>query len=323
MGRRFRIVRMIIELLKNRFQQGKTVLKRGFVTAVIFFSILFAPTLSTNNDNSVAWAAAAGLAGVRSRSGGRVSGSFGPSTRSRSMPSRSYSSSPSRLYSRPSYSRTCGPPRTYYRPRPRIIVAPPARHIHVHGNPADTTSTTQVFQAPRQRGPSVGDVMLVGGTAALVTYGVMKRYHDNDDDMFGGQQSILGPGVSVLSLTIALSVPDRYDDNSVLARLKGLAKRTQSDSRTSVQRLVADTALEILRQERAIVSVGSEYKHFKSFKDAERQFNTMSLQKRSKFDRETCKLHCLLIVFNTDFCVCVCDTCIGKGFHLIHLFVFS
>ena len=114
-------------------------------------------------------------------------------------------------------------------------------------------------------------------------------------------KSALGYGVSVLSLTVALSVPNRFDEDSVLSRIKRLAQRTKSDSRNSVQKLVSDTALELLRQDRAIVSVGTDYKHFSNVKDAERQFNVMSLEKRSKFDKETCKFH-----FFTRMCVHSC-----------------
>jgi hypothetical protein len=265
-------LRRVVEIFKNKSKQCKRVLKRGLLTAIMFFMV-FSPL------SNPAWAA--GRAGARSsRTGGRVSGSFKPSA-SRT-PARSYSSSP------PIRSYAPSPTRTYYQPRPRVIFAPPRRHVHVYGNPAGNPLVVgQSFASPvARRGPTVEDALLLTGTGALITYGVMKHYRDRDDDF---DPSPLGPGVSMLSLTVALNVPDRFDDNSVLSRLKGLAQRTRSDSRKSVQRLVSDTALELLRQDRSIVSVGSEYKYFKSFNDAEREFNTLSLQKRSKFDRETCE----------------------------------
>merc|ERR1712224_1097575 len=61
--------------------------------------------------------------------------------------------------------------------------------------------------------------------------------------------SALGPGTSVVQLSVALEVPDRDDDRtSILAALDRLASTARTDSRVGIQTLSSTVALEILRR---------------------------------------------------------------------------
>ena len=128
----------------------------------------------------------------------------------------------------------------------------------------------------------MSDVVLMTGSGALITYGVMNHYQNN-----GGPRSALGPGVSVMSLTVCLNVPDRDNPSSILSALTRRAELSWTGTRKGVQTMISETALMLLRQETAIVSAGSEYKHFRSVAEAQREFNSLSIIKRSKFDRES------------------------------------
>ncbi len=134
----------------------------------------------------------------------------------------------------------------------------------------------------------MSDLVFVAGVGAVVTVNVMDKLK-NGNGGSGGLESPLGPGVSVLSLTTALNVPDRDSPNSVLARLSRLALVARTDSRKGVQDLISETALELLRHKDYIVSVDSQYSHFARVTDAQRAFNTLSIGGRSKFDEETGK----------------------------------
>jgi uncharacterized membrane protein len=122
----------------------------------------------------------------------------------------------------------------------------------------------------------------------MITLGVMDHYRKSRGGD-GGDRSSLGPGVSVVSVTMSLNVPDRDDPNSILARLSRQAMAARTDTRKGVQDMITESTLELLRQERSIVSADFQYKHFYDFTEAEREFNGLSINKRSKFDRESGK----------------------------------
>lgn len=133
----------------------------------------------------------------------------------------------------------------------------------------------------------MSDVVLVSGVGTVVGLNVVDRL--SKDGKGGKLESSLGPGVSVVSMTVALNVPDRDSPNSALARLSRLALTARTDSRRGVQDLITETALELLRQKHSIVSADSTYSHFRRVPDAEREFNTLSIGGRSKFDEESGK----------------------------------
>jgi hypothetical protein len=198
-------------------------------------------------------------------SGGRMGGSF---------KQKSYSSSSSR----PSMSRSM-----QYRSAP--IRRPVVLH-HRHHSPSYYSSSNRVVSSRA----TASDVLFMTGTGVLVVYGVREHYKREGGP---GSTSALGTGISVVSLTLALDVPDRDDPNSILAKLKALSETARTDTRAGIQDLISRSCLEILRQEKSIVSVESSYNHFRSFNNAEREFNRLSIGKRSKFDRETGTLKCV------------------------------
>ncbi len=63
----------------------------------------------------------------------------------------------------------------------------------------------------------------------------------------------------------------------------------KSDSLEILSKLCLSVSLELLRQEKSIVSASAKVKHFHNPEFAERQFRSQSVQSRSKFDREVGK----------------------------------
>jgi uncharacterized membrane protein len=127
------------------------------------------------------------------------------------------------------------------------------------------------------------EVLLLAGTGILIASRLAGKDYGRDDE----HTSALGPGFSVVSVIVALDVPNRDDPSSILTKLKSQALTTKTDSRGGVQDMMSQTALELLRQEKSIVSVDSSYRHFRTFNEAERDFNRLTINQRSKFDRET------------------------------------
>jgi uncharacterized membrane protein len=98
----------------------------------------------------------------------------------------------------------------------------------------------------------------------------------------------LGPGTSVVQLSVAMQVSDRDDPRkSILVALDNLAKTSKTDSRVGIQNLSSQVALEILRRSSSIVSASSSTKHFSSRDKALREFQSRSIDERSKFETET------------------------------------
>jgi hypothetical protein len=183
------------------------------------------------------------------------------------MPSRSYGYNTRNYgHSRP----------LYFRPRPRVIID------HGEGPATQLYSSFDAPVAVARRSPKA-EVLVLAGTGILIASRLAGKDHGRDDK----HTSPLGPGFSVLSITVALDVPNRDDPSSILAKLKRQALTTKTVSRGGVQDMMSQTALELLRQEMSIVSVDSSYRHFRTFNEAERDFNRLSIYQRSKFDRET------------------------------------
>lgn len=203
---------------------------------------------------------------VLASSGGRMGGSF------KSSSSRSYSSSPS--YS-PSSSRSySGNSRLYgrtYSRGPSVIVSPSYRRPGV-----------TVVRTPS----AVGYVIPIALYGSIVYFNNRNR-KDNDFRNGNGNSSALGPGVSVVSLSVGLDVRDRDDPSCILARLKRLSLDANTQSRSGVQNLVSEVCLELIRQQIHIFAASTSYKHYTNEADASRGFNTLSIKERSKFDRET------------------------------------
>lgn len=239
-----------------------------FAAAFIMISVLFGGIVED--------ASAAG-------SGGRMGGSYGGSSRSRSpSSSRSYSS-PSRSYSSPSRSYNRGYSRGYYS-RPSVTVAPiigsPGYGSYGYGVP------TGVVVA---RGPSIVDFiffLFFAGVAVNVISGIVNGGNDFSRSL--DEASPLGKGVSVVQVSVALNVPRRDSPSSILTYLDQLSRTASTDSRVGISNLVSQVALELMRQKPYIFAANTEYKHFRDNdeKKATRYFNNVAVEERGKFERE-------------------------------------
>lgn len=99
--------------------------------------------------------------------------------------------------------------------------------------------------------------------------------------------SVLGPGVSVAEISVALDVSDRDKSDAIMNVLERLATTARTDSRVGLQNLTSQVALELLRRKQSIVAASTKAKHFRDESKAQREFNTVSIRERGKFQRET------------------------------------
>ena len=291
--------------LQNLASSMKKFLSTNFLSIVIFLLPLF---LSASD----AWAA---------QSGGRMGGSFGGSS-SRSSYSRSYSapsySAPSSGYSR-CYSPGCS---SGYYSRPNVIVSPGIspfyRRVHKtsHNNTftfitlsftdlSHILTTLRPFSNPFyspyyygnpggvvvSKGPGFGSIFIFA-VFALVAFSALGNITSSVGDSIGSAlgsnvQSVLGSGVSAVEISVALNVPDRDNPNSILSALHRLSRTARTDSRVGLQNLTSQVALELLRRKEDIVAVSTSGHNFNDESKAQREFNNMAIQQRSKFQRET------------------------------------
>lgn len=205
-------------------------------------------------------------------SGGRMGGSsFRPSM------SRSYSApSASRGYSRGYSSYGSG----YSRPI-MPFVAPISPFYSPYGYGGGVMSYS--------RGPNLLPLFLLGG-AALAVSNVVGGIGRSSASFFEEERSfdsVLGGGTSVVKMSVALDVSDRDDPNSILSVLERLATTARTDSRVGIQNLSSQIALELLRRKSSITSASTEFRHFQSRDKAQREFNSLSVEERGKFEKET------------------------------------
>jgi uncharacterized membrane protein len=168
-------------------------------------------------------------------------------------------------------------------------------HGNHHGNRQEVTTTivnpdgtTTVVKRTRGYDPNnphlpIGFYVGLAG-AMCVAYPGMKKYYE--ESIENSISSPLGPGVTVFSMTVCLNVPDRNDPTSILTKLHNIAETSNTATRQGVQSLMAETTVELARQEKSIVSVVSHYEHMNSPIEAQRQYNNLSVQQRSTFYRE-------------------------------------
>ncbi|KAL3770407.1 hypothetical protein ACHAW5_002324 [Stephanodiscus triporus] len=102
-----------------------------------------------------------------------------------------------------------------------------------------------------------------------------------------GGGGILGPGASVIELSVALDVPNRDDPNSILSVLDRLSRTARTDSRVGVQDLTSRVALELLRRKSSIVAAHARGRHHADPGPAQREYNGVAIRERGKFQRET------------------------------------
>ena len=141
-------------------------------------------------------------------------------------------------------------------------------------------------------GPSFGSLFLVVGFF-LVASAVLSNVVNAGGGGLGpagssdAARSVLGPGASVIELSVALDVPDRDDPNSILSALDRLSRTSRTDSRVGVQNLTSQVALELLRRKSSIVAAHARGRHFGDAGGAQREYNGATVRERGKFQRET------------------------------------
>jgi uncharacterized membrane protein len=230
-------------------------------------------------------------------SGGRMGGSFPSSRQSYSRPAPSYRGSYGGGYS------TGYGSRGYYNRMPGITVVPPPiiAPISPFGGYGYGLGNPFSFGAPGivsyGRGPGLFDLFLWGGIglfllnafrgAASAVDGAASSFTSGLDDRFAAEASALGPGTSVVQLTVALDVPKRDDPSSILSVLNRLAATARTDSRVGIQNLASQVALELLRRKSSIVSAAASSQHYKNRDQALRNYNSVSIKERAKFEQET------------------------------------
>lgn len=223
-------------------------------------------------------------------SGGRMGGSFS------SSPAPVMRSAPRQSSYSPGYSR--GYRQVY---RPSVTVAPSVGYYGGGYNPFFNPFYSP-FAGPRffggpgvisvSRGPSFFDVVFWGGLFFAVSQALSPKstFDDFNSDASWGSVSAaspLGPGTSVVSLSVALQVPDRDDPNSILSALNRLSRTAKTDSRVGIQNLSSQVALEILRRRSSILSASTSTQHFSNRPKALQAFQKASVKERSKFETET------------------------------------
>lgn len=218
-------------------------------------------------------------------SSGRMGGSFRAPRQSMSRPAPMRSSS----YSRGGYSN-----------RPGMMMAPSIGYGGGYGYGGGGYATPYFSPfAPAvyggagvmavSRGPSVFDLLFLGGFLFAVSQiflatDTLESASSSSVDTLGS--SALGPGTSVVQLSVALEVSNRDDSNSILSVLNRLSLTAKTDTRVGIQNLASHVALEILRRRSTIVSATTETKHFNHREKALREFEIRSIKERSKFESE-------------------------------------
>jgi uncharacterized membrane protein len=278
--------------------------KRQSTDPTPFFVSLFEKTDNKANMKMMAAAMAVALTvlplpSYAAMSGGRMGGSFSAPRsmpRSRSMPSSS-------SYSRGSsygggYSRGYSSGGMYS--RNSVIIAPPIVPMmspgYGYGGGYGGAGVMSY-----SRGPSFFDLVILGGfmfAAVNVVRGAgggtiaesVERSSSPFGSVWGDSSSTvsaLGSGTSVVQLSVALEVPNRDDSNSILGVLNRLASTSKTDSRVGIQNLTSQVALELLRRRSSIVSASGSSKHFGDRNKAGREYQSRSVQERSKFEKES------------------------------------
>ena len=217
-------------------------------------------------------------------SGGRIGGSSfsSPST------SRSYSAP------RASYSRGYSTGGGYYSRGPSILPVP----VPFMGAPITPfySPYSYGYGSPGvlavSRGPGLFSFILLGGMALALSNAVssIARPGGRSASFFEDNRmsdSVLGSGTSVLKVSVALDVTDRDDPNSILNVLERMANTARTDNRVGIQNLSSQIAVELLRRKSSIAAASSEYQHFRNRDKAQREFNSLSVKERSKFEKET------------------------------------
>ena len=178
------------------------------------------------------------LPSLAAMSGGRMGGMISePRSSQLSRPSpgsydRGYSSGFRSGYSGGSFS---GGPRIILSPFATPYGAPFYSPGGFYGGPRVITYSS---------GPSFFSLLIFGAfafTAISAMSSIMQRntFSSWDISSSSGASSALGPGTSVVQVTVGLEVPNRDDRTSILSVLGRLLKTSQTDSRVGIQNLTS------------------------------------------------------------------------------------
>ncbi|KAL7581002.1 hypothetical protein ACA910_005812 [Epithemia clementina (nom. ined.)] len=225
-------------------------------------------------------------------SGYRTGGSFKSSSHSRPSLSRPSYSRPSPRQHHHHHQYHYHSSGSHFQPqRVQIVGARPLRTpwVSIYHNFSPQPGATYVRTVERPATSfSPGDVLVLTGTGALLTYGFVntRNQRRSGPNSASVDYSPLGPGATAISVTVSMNVPDRDDPNSVLNRLEALGERVDTSTREGVQELISETSIELLRNEALITSMNVKSKHHSDPEEARKDFNAQSVENRSKYDRE-------------------------------------
>jgi len=134
------------------------------------------------------------------------------------------------------------------------------------------------------------EILVMGGIVYFIVQGLFKNTFMDSTNMDETDilDSVLGPGISLAKITVAIQVPHREDDPSnILHIIQQVASTTNTQSSVELQAMIHQVALTLLRKKQSIVASSTQYKHFTTLAEAQKVYNQWSIQERSKFERET------------------------------------
>ena len=141
------------------------------------------------------------------------------------------------------------------------------------------------------RGPSLAGRLFSTGFFLFAAF-VLSNVVNGVGNPFGGASSgsgrggMLGPGVSVAQISVALEVPDRDAPNSILSALERLSATAQTDSRVGLQELTSQVAMELLRRKSSVVAACARGAHHRDGDAARREYDGVAVRERGKFESE-------------------------------------
>lgn len=94
-------------------------------------------------------------------------------------------------------------------------------------------------------GPSFGGIFFFAGffLLAALAFSSMTDSIGGSMSNLGTSSSVLGPGVSVAEISVALEVPDRDRGDAIMNVLERLANTARTDSRVGLQNLTSQGKL--------------------------------------------------------------------------------
>ena len=133
-------------------------------------------------------------------------------------------------------------------------------------------------------GPFFGGLFFFVGffivLAALILSNIGSTVGDTIGETLGSTQSVLGPGMSMVEISVALEVPDRDSPNSILSALDQLWRTARTDNRVGLQNLMSRVAMELLWRKSSIVEATTRGSHFGDKNRATREYKNVSIKER-------------------------------------------